>query len=391
MSHEIVHSMGSTAYFVFILLFLWSRGIPRTNPGSGWWAIAITFALLGRLAMLTLLPAEDPRLAIGIYVFFNVLEKPCLLIGLTRFLNIDIAPIRFWIPAIVAELWLGFALATELQPFARSMGYSLINAGFMLTMALLISRYHDGFPGWPMLMAGFSSAVLFIHWLAAPLLIFLFPSWFKNAFLLGTALVLVQYLSLLAATLSLFQTRLIDAEAKALDLAYLDPLTGLNNQRYMTSLFDHALLLATRPHQIVAIFYIDLDNFKPINDTAGHAVGDEVLKTVAARLKTTTRSTDICARVGGDEFVVIGTQLENEEQAIEIAKKLIAQLTKAIPIGERNFSLGASVGIGLYPKHGTDLNFLVQCADKAMYHIKHRGKNGWVIYDAHSHQASSND
>jgi diguanylate cyclase (GGDEF)-like protein len=65
---------------------------------------------------------------------------------------------------------------------------------------------------------------------------------------------------------------------------------------------DHALLLATRPHQVVAVFYIDLDNFKPINDNAGHAIGDEVLKEVAVRLQSNTRSTDICARVGGDEF-----------------------------------------------------------------------------------------
>jgi GGDEF domain-containing protein len=88
-------------------------------------------------------------------------------------------------------------------------------------------------------------------------------------------LVLIIYFSLLAAILLRFQKRLVDAEAKALGLAFLDPLTGLKNKRYMETLFDHALLLATRPHQVVAVFYIDLDNFKPINDSAGHAVGDQ--------------------------------------------------------------------------------------------------------------------
>lgn len=188
--------------------------------------------------------------------------------------------------------------------------------------------------------------------------------------------------SLLAAVLALFQMRLIDAEAKALEMAFLDPLTGLNNKRYMTTLFDQALLLATRPHHVVAVFYIDLDNFKPINDTAGHGVGDEVLKTVAARLKSCTRSTDICARVGGDEFVVIATQLEHERQATEVAGKLLTRLTEGIQVDGNVYALGASIGIALYPQHGRSLAELVQCADNAMYHVKRNGKSGCEVYGA---------
>lgn len=380
MPHELVHTVGSTTYFIFILLFLWSRSIPRTNPGSSWWAASITCALLARLSMLLLQGADESRLGVAFYVFFNVLEKPLLLIGLTRFLNIDIKARCFWLPAMAAGLWLLLALAADFTRFPRSLGYSLVNAGLLLTMALLIRSRMQHFPGWPLKMAMAASALLALHWLSAPFLIYFFPSWGRNAFLLGTSLVLVQYLSLLLAVLALFQTRLLEAEAKALEMAYVDPLTGLSNQRYMKSLFEHALVLATRPHQIVAVFYIDLDNFKPINDSAGHAAGDQVLKTMAARMKSVTRSTDICARIGGDEFVVIATQLDEENQASEIAKKLLAQMTRFVPVGEKNFQLGASIGISLYPRHGTDISELVQCADQAMYEVKQNGKSGWQVW-----------
>jgi len=182
--------------------------------------------------------------------------------------------------------------------------------------------------------------------------------------------------------LLLFQRRLMASEATALDLAFHDPLTGLNNKRYMSTLFEQALLLATRPHHVVALLYIDLDNFKPINDTAGHAIGDEVLKTVAARLRENTRSTDICVRIGGDEFVVICTQLDNEEQALEIGNKILKKIMAEIEIDGQRYALGASIGIGLYPRHGDNLNELMKCADSAMYIVKRNGKNRCGIYQA---------
>ena len=192
----------------------------------------------------------------------------------------------------------------------------------------------------------------------------------------------LQYTSLLTAILALFHRRLIQAEAKALKMAFKDPLTGLYNKHFMNNLFDQALLLATRPHHLVAVYYIDLDNFKPVNDQAGHAVGDKVLMCVAQRLKEAVRSTDICARLGGDEFTVIATQLERQDQAPEIAKKLLAKLAAPIEVGHQQFVLGASIGISLYPSHGQDLSRLLEQADAAMYHVKHRGKSGYELYTA---------
>ncbi|WP_343586372.1 GGDEF domain-containing protein [Herbaspirillum sp.] len=381
MSYLIVHTFGFSVYFVFFLLFLWACRIPRTNAGPGWWAISISFALLARLSLMLLIPTNDVRLITSIYAAINLLEKPFLLIGLCRFLNLDIKQRWFWLAVAAAELWLLMAWVADVSPLQRNIGYSAANSGFMFWMAWTCYRNRDEAPHWlPAVCAG--CAAMGMHWFLAPILIELYPTWFNNGFLLGTMLVLLQYMSLLGATLSQFQKRLIDAESRALDMAFLDPLTGLNNKRYMNTLFDHALLLATRPHHLVAIFYIDLDNFKPINDTAGHHVGDEVLKAIAARIKGIVRSTDICARVGGDEFIVIGTQLENENQAFEVAKKLLSQMTQKVQVGEHQYMLGASIGISLYPHHARDLSELIQCADSAMYQVKRNGKSGYEIYKA---------
>lgn len=382
MSHEIIHTIGSTIYLMFALLFLWVGNIPRTNRGSGWWAMSISCALVARIVIILLLPMEDRRIATAAYAVFNILEKPLLLTGLVRFLNLDMRIRAFWIAGMAAETWLLVTLIADTPPLFRSMGYASVNAGLLACIAWLAWRRSGDNPGLPLRVTAVASGLLAIHWFSAPIVIYFHPTWFKDGFLIGTTLVLLQYLSLLAAVLTLFQQRLVAAEANALDLAFHDPLTGLNNKRYMSTLFDQALLLATRPHHVVAVFYIDLDNFKPINDKAGHDVGDEVLKIIAARLKSHTRSTDICARIGGDEFVVIGTQLVNEEQALEIADKLLAQMTTPVEVNGVFYSLGASIGIALYPKHGDKLPELMKYADCAMYEVKRSGKNRCLVYQA---------
>ncbi|MBB5189715.1 diguanylate cyclase (GGDEF)-like protein [Silvimonas terrae] len=380
MSGEVVHTFGFTVYFVFALMFTWASHIQRTNPGAGWWALSISSAFFARLLYFALLYTGDTRLIITAYAFFIVLEKPLMLTGIVRFLNLPITTRWFWFIAALADLWLAIAWVGEFDGFTRIAGYSLINTSLLACAAWLIFRHHKVVPGLSLRIAALACLALAAHWLTAPVFIQLYPAWATTGFAVGTMLTLVQYLSLLTAVLSLFQKRLLESEARALDMAFLDPLTGLNNQRYMTTLFDQALLLATRPHHIVAIFYIDLDNFKPVNDKAGHAVGDEVLKAMAQRLKDCTRSTDICARVGGDEFVVIGTQFTREFQVEEMARKLLEHVLLPIEVGGYTFQLGASIGVSLYPEHGNSLTELVQCADKAMYHIKRNGKSGVAVY-----------
>lgn len=380
MPYEIVHTIGSTVYFVFVLLFLWLRRVPRINPGAGWWAAAMGFALCARLALIALLGGDDNTPAVSLYSAFNVLEKACLVAGLVRFFSL---PVRLrWLGGAVlaVEAWVLVCWLADLGPLFRGAGVAAFNVAALSCAAWIAYAKRAELSTPLMCITSAVSALLVLHWATAFLIIHAHPGWFTHGFLLGMLLVLVQYFSLLAALLLSFQKRLLEAESRALDLAFQDPLTGLSNQRYMTALFENALLLANRPHQLLAVIYIDIDNFKPINDRAGHRVGDEVLKTLAGRLRRATRSTDICARIGGDEFVAICTQLEHPEHVHGIAKKLLAVFTTAVQVDGKDYVLGASIGISLCPQHGDSLPDLLECADRAMYCVKSSGKNGYRVH-----------
>ena len=327
MSYEIVHTIGSTVYFVFFLLFLWVRRTPRINPGAG------------------------------------ALVAACRIGGG----NMGLRHVGRRVAGVAAQCGRG---AVQCR-FSRSCRVDCVEPA-QCSGAVVVVVVVDGVDQ-RVAGAALGQCVPDID---------RHPGWFTQGFVLGTALVLTQYFSLLAAVLLSFQKRLMEAESRALYLAFQDPLTGLSNQRYMRTLFENALILANRPHQQVAVVFIDIDNFKPVNDRAGHRVGDEVLKEMAARLRTTTRSTDICARIGGDEFVAICTQLESEERAHDIARKLLKAFTELLLIEGREYLLGASIGISLYPRHGTTLAELLECADRAMYQIKGGGKNGYRIHAA---------
>jgi len=379
MPYEIVHTIGSTTYFLLFVLFLWASRVPRTNPGAGMWAVAMLCAFCARLAFLVFLGGGETPLAVTVYLALNVLEKLFLVLGLIRFFRLSVRPAFFVTLTVAVEGWLLACFIADVSPLVRAVGVALFNAICLSFAARATYSKRAEFQPVLMLVASATCVALVAHWMTF-VIIDRLPGWFVHGFLLGTVLTAILYLCLLAAVLFSFQRRLELAESKALDMAFQDPLTGLNNQRYMTTLFDKVLLLATRPHQLVAIFYIDLDNFKPINDKAGHAAGDEVLKTVASRLKSVTRSTDICARVGGDEFVVICTQLEQADQAEDVAAKLLAEVTSPIVLAGHSHILGASIGISLYPTHGNSLPLLLEHADSAMYEVKHTSKNGYQMY-----------
>lgn len=380
MQSEIVHTIGCTGYFLIALLFLWMSRIPRTKSGPGWWASAMVFALTARLAYHSLVQYSALAQAAYVYSALVVVEKALLAIGLVEFLGLKIRHRWFWGALLIAEIWVVIAWANEVQSFGRNVALAFFNTGFLIFASWATYRHRGLAPNNILVLTSMISALLVIHWISAFIIVESTPTWRVTGFLLGTGLVLIQYLSLLAAVLSDFQRRLMEAEASALDMAFQDALTGLNNQRYMNVLFEKALVLANRPHQYSAIIFIDLDNFKPINDLAGHHVGDEVLKTVAHRLKCCTRSTDICARIGGDEFAVICTQLDNTRQVSEIADKLLRELISPVVVNSDSYVLGASIGISLYPMHGEKLAQLLECADNAMYEVKKAGKNSYRIY-----------
>jgi len=171
-----------------------------------------------------------------------------------------------------------------------------------------------------------------------------------------------------------------NSQAKADYLAYHDPLTGLYNRVNFEEYLSHALFVAKRNKSMLAILFIDLDRFKVINDTLGHDLGDEVLITVASRLRKALRESDFISRWGGDEFVVILENLLEASEAAHVATNIIDVLKEPMNIQSHNLVTTASIGISIYPENGEDANTLIKHADSAMYLAKDMGKNNFRYY-----------
>jgi len=158
-------------------------------------------------------------------------------------------------------------------------------------------------------------------------------------------------------------------------LAHHDALTGVPNRLLFNDRLGQAISLAKRDARQFALLYLDLDKFKPVNDTFGHDIGDELLKGTADRIRHQVRESDTVARVGGDEFTVILHDVANRESAATVAEKIIAALTAPFQLGsqKRQVEIGTSVGIAFYPGDGQDHETLIKMADAAMYRAKKRG------------------
>jgi diguanylate cyclase (GGDEF)-like protein/PAS domain S-box-containing protein len=175
------------------------------------------------------------------------------------------------------------------------------------------------------------------------------------------------------------QRKLVEEHLKK--MAHYDALTGLPNRALFTDRLDHAIAEAKRAHNKIAVMFIDLDKFKPINDTLGHDIGDIVLAEVANRLRKCIRGSDTVARLGGDEFAVILEDLTNDADAVNVAGKIIETIGMPMHPQGHECSVGASIGIGIYPEHGETANDIVKSADIAMYDVKEGGRNGYKVYE----------
>ncbi len=171
-----------------------------------------------------------------------------------------------------------------------------------------------------------------------------------------------------------------EAESRLLEQARTDSLTGLPNRRFLGEQLERELARTQRAKWTIGLLYIDLDGFKLVNDSLGHGVGDMLLRSVAERLKSRVRMTDTLARVGGDEFTVILTGLENENDATVAANGLIQCLTRPFVIDGNEITVGASVGISTRCSAGAEDHDLLKQADSAMYAAKRSGKNRAVHF-----------
>jgi diguanylate cyclase (GGDEF)-like protein/PAS domain S-box-containing protein len=160
-------------------------------------------------------------------------------------------------------------------------------------------------------------------------------------------------------------------------LATHDLLTDLPSIRLARDRLSVAVNLARRYKKALALMFVDLDGFKAVNDTLGHDAGDYVLNQVAQRMLSCVRETDTVARFGGDEFLIIATEINAPENAAHIAEKVIQLISQPFIYNGQQAIVGASIGIALFPDHGEDMDQLIRQADQAMYSVKNAGKNGF--------------
>ncbi len=172
-------------------------------------------------------------------------------------------------------------------------------------------------------------------------------------------------------------------EERIQHLAHHDNLTNLPNRNLLRDRLTHAIARAKRRNEQIAILYLDLDHFKPINDTLGHEAGDAVLCEVALRLTAALRSNDTVSRIGGDEFVVLIEDVLMAGEVALIAQKLINALLEPIVYNEHSCQIGASVGIALFPGDAHSTDDLLKAADVAMYRVKHTGRNNYAFFSQH--------
>ena len=172
-----------------------------------------------------------------------------------------------------------------------------------------------------------------------------------------------------------------EQEAKLQEMAYFDALTKLANRAQLSDRLHQAISLAERSGRILAVCYLDLDGFKPINDTYGHQVGDLLLIEMAKRFKELVRSGDTVARVGGDEFIFL-LDLGKSAECEHVIQRLLEVINQPVEIEGASMSVSASIGITLYPTDHSAPDVLIRHADQAMYQAKQMGKNRFHVFDS---------
>jgi diguanylate cyclase (GGDEF)-like protein/PAS domain S-box-containing protein len=175
-------------------------------------------------------------------------------------------------------------------------------------------------------------------------------------------------------------TELKRLQEQATHQAQHDPLTDLPNRILFFDHLKHSLNLARRRHSGLAVFYLDLDGFKGVNDVYGHVAGDTVLSTMAQRILETVRASDTVARMGGDEFTIILEDLASRSHAADIAQMILEKVAQPCQVGEATVTLGASIGISFFPEDAEDIDKLISRADAAMYRAKHEGKSAFRFH-----------
>ncbi|RFU68449.1 bifunctional diguanylate cyclase/phosphodiesterase [Peribacillus saganii] len=202
-----------------------------------------------------------------------------------------------------------------------------------------------------------------------------FPEWLTISSILDEGGALTNYLAVFSDI-----TEQKQAEDQLRKLAHYDVLTGAANRYLLNKRLERLLITAKKYNQILAVLFLDLDRFKLINDTLGHNYGDLLLKKVYSRLKGLLKSKDIIARLGGDEFVIVLPNIKHAREAVSVCQDIIKSLQQPFILHEQEVYTSASIGVGLFPFDGDNIDSLIKNADRAMYQAKANGKNNFELY-----------
>lgn len=175
-------------------------------------------------------------------------------------------------------------------------------------------------------------------------------------------------------------SQLLERQQSQLSIANHDTLTGLPNRHLLEDRLAQAIVRSQRSQRLLAICFLDLDGFKQVNDTLGHEAGDEVLRVIASRLKKVVRAEDTVARIGGDEFILLLGELNDDLSLRQLLDRILLDIAQPILINEIPASVTASIGITTYPRDQSDPDDLLAHADKAMYSAKNNGKSQYCFY-----------
>lgn len=203
----------------------------------------------------------------------------------------------------------------------------------------------------------------------------IYPEWLSISAVRGENAEINQYAAIFSDI-----TERKKREQKIHELAYFDELTGLANRRLYQDRLEQALANAKRHNHQLAVLFLDLDLFKRINDTLGHQAGDDALRQVARRLQKASRAGESVARLGGDEFTILVPECDGIEEIEKLAQRIVAQFELPFQIQHNELVLTTSVGISIYPQHGTTASELLKFADAAMYQAKESGRNKYSLY-----------
>jgi len=196
----------------------------------------------------------------------------------------------------------------------------------------------------------------------------------------SAALTIAAMAGMVAAMTGQLKDRTVDLVRQQYLVARTDALTGLPNRLTLETRLQHSLEEARRSGDSVAVLYLDLDRFRSINETLGHHVGDRLLWEVAERLRSAVRAVDTVARLGSDEFVMVQEHIATEEDATQLAGKVLELLAKGVRIEGQELHCSVAIGIAMYPQHGGDVPSLLRHADMAMAHAKLSGRNNFRFY-----------